>query len=460
MDCRKELKTQWVKKDTMAKEEVKDRRSKENAEPEAVEPAVLITTHSKQGQVADINAKLSRPRQKKLNKFEVLQEQVNGSKEDGRRSLWEGLQRLSLLDKAWIILGDFNAHFSGMDKSGGKPISALELVDSLRWIEDTHVESLKSLGSYFTWTNNQNGLARIYSKIDHVFMNENWLDFFPHSTVVFRWEVVSDHCSCVVNILPMEKLGLKLFRFYNFWADHLDFNEVVMNIWRLPIKATGLRAIYLKTLRLKHRLRSFNRENIGDIGFNYHKAKENYQEAQFQAQSHPFDYSFQEVMKEAAATFSKRRAENGIDSYITDQGNLVDNFPEVVSHFVEHFRGYLGSPSSAIGRINFQCIEMGSKLSVDQQLMLLKPFSRKEIREALFGIPITKSPGPDGFDSGFFKAVWQDIGDEVCSAISQCFDTGSQEKGWKAEKLSHRVAVAGEEDKTGDISGEPNLGVY
>ncbi|XP_062085957.1 uncharacterized protein LOC133792067 [Humulus lupulus] len=313
------------------------------------------------------------------------------------------------IDKAWVILGDFNALFSGMDRSRGKPISALELVDSLRWFADTHVESLKSLGSYFTWTNNQNGPARIYSKIDHVFMNENCLDFFPHSN-------------------------------------------------RIPIKATGLRAIYLKTLRLKHRLKKFNRENIGDIGLNYHKAKENYQEAQLQAQSHPYDYSFQEVVKEAVAAFSvqekmyhsflsqiskitwlrkgdmntsffhaylkKRRAENGIASYITDQGNLVDNFPEVVSHFVEHFRGYLGSSSSATGRINLQCIEMGSKLSVDQQLMLLKLFSRKEIRVALFGIPITKSSGPDGFGSGFFKAVWQDIGDEVCSAISQFFDTG------------------------------------
>ncbi|XP_062103920.1 uncharacterized protein LOC133815046 [Humulus lupulus] len=377
---------------------------------------------------------------------------------NGRRSLWEGLQRLSLLDKAWIILGDFNGPFSGMDRSGGNPISALELTDSLRWLEDTHVESLRSLRSFFTWTNNQNGPTRIYSKIDHVFMNETWLDLFPHSNAVLRWEVVLDHCSCVVNILPMENLGFKLFRFYNFWADHHDFTEVVMNSWRMPIQATGLRAIFLKTLRLKHRLKTFNRDNIGDIRLNYHTAKENYQEAQLQAQSHPYDFSFQKVVKEAAEAFSvqkkmfhsfltqrskltwlrqgdmntsffhaylkKRRAENGIASYINDQGNLVDNFPEVVSHFVEHFRGYLGSPSSATGRINLQCIAMGSKLSVDHQLMLLKPFSRKEIRDALFGISITKSPGPDGFGSGFFKVVWQDIGDEVCSAISQCFDTG------------------------------------
>ncbi|XP_062118295.1 uncharacterized protein LOC133831906 [Humulus lupulus] len=57
-------------------------------------------------------------------------------------------------------------------------------------------------------------------------------------------------------------------------------------------------------------------------------------------------------------------------------------------------------------------------------MKLLKPFSWKEIRESLFSIPITKSPGPDGFGSGFFKALWNDIGDEVCAAITHYFESG------------------------------------
>ncbi|XP_062116950.1 uncharacterized protein LOC133830872 [Humulus lupulus] len=223
---------------------------------------------------------------------------------EGRRSLWKGLQRISLSVKAWIILGDFNVPFS----------------------------------------------------------------------------------------------------------DHHDFKEVVMNSWRIPIKATGLRAIYLKTMRLKHRLKKFNRDNIGDIGLNYHKAKETYQEAQLQAQSHPRDYSFQEVVKVAAEDFTvqehmyhnflaqrskitwlrkgdmntsflhaclkKHRDENGIATYITDQGRLIDNFHDVVFHFVEHFRSYLG-------------------VRVLLQTRLI------------------------------YTVLRWDIGDEVCSIIGQCFDTGS-----------------------------------
>ncbi|XP_062118613.1 uncharacterized protein LOC133832259 [Humulus lupulus] len=219
---------------------------------------------------------------------------------EGRRSLWQGLHIISLSIRAWIVLGDFNAPFSGLDRSGGKPVSGLELADPLRWLADTQVKSLISIGSYFTWTNNQEGSARIYSKIDHVFMNEEWLDLFPYSMVVFRWEVVSDHCSCVVTNFPMEKVGIKLFRFYNFWTAHPDFKDVVMSSWRAPVKATGLRAIYLKTMRLKHRLKKLNRDDIGDIGLNYHSAKEAYQEAQ----SHPQDYSLQEAVKVTAGKFT------------------------------------------------------------------------------------------------------------------------------------------------------------
>ncbi|XP_062103945.1 uncharacterized protein LOC133815075 [Humulus lupulus] len=295
---------------------------------------------------------------------------------EGRRYLWDDLHRPFLLDKAWLILGDFNAPFSGKDRLGGKPISGLELEDSIRWLAGAHFEPLRSVGSYFTWSNNQ-----------------------------------EDHCSSLVRLQTPAIIGSKLFR-----------------------------------------------DRVGDIGANYHKSKESYQEARMQAQAHPHDQCFQEDEKLAAEAFSvqerlyysflvqrskitwlrqgdlntsffyaslkKRKAENSIVSFINEDGCLIDNFSEVVSHYAGHFRGVLGSASSASCILKVQHIEMGPRLSVDQQVLLLKPFSKKEIREVLFSIPITKSPGLDGYGSGFFKSTWHDIGDEVCTTILHCFETG------------------------------------
>ncbi|XP_062110392.1 uncharacterized protein LOC133822162 [Humulus lupulus] len=341
---------------------------------------------------------------------------------ENRRSLWNDLTRISFSIKAWIVLGDFNAPFSGGDRSGGNPIASIELADSIGWLTNAKIEALKSMGSYFTWTNNQDGSARIYSKIDHVLINEEWLDMFPQSLAMFQWEVVSDHCSCVVSNIPMEAMGIKLL------------------------------------VRLKHRLKKFNRDCIGDVGSGYRSTLVAFQDAQYQAQENPQDLKLQVVVKERASEFhqqeqmyhsflaqrskinwvrkgdmnssffhaylKKRKAENTIVSYINDHGMLVDDFKEVVDHFVDHFKNHLGSTSPATGTVDLHCIALGTKLSVEQQLSLLKPFSNKEIRAALFSIPNTKLPGPDGYGLGFFKFLWKDIGQDICSAIIHGFSTG------------------------------------
>ncbi|XP_062103515.1 uncharacterized protein LOC133814589 [Humulus lupulus] len=318
---------------------------------------------------------------------------------DTRRSLWRDLSRISLSVNAWMVIGDFNAPFSVDDRSSGCSIASSELVDTIGWKTIAKVEAIKSMGSYFTWTNNQEGLARIYSKIDHALINEEWLDIFPQSLAVFQWEVVSDHCSCVVSNIPLKSMGTKLFRFYNFWSSHPDFNQLVLKSWRAPVQASGLRAIFTRLVRLKHQLKKLNRDWFGDVGSDYQLAMEALQTAQLHAQEKPLDIQLQEVVKEKASEFhyheqiyhsflvqqskinwirkgdvnssffhaflKKRKAENSIVSYINENGLLIDDFKEVISHFVEHFKHHLGSSSSATGLVDQRCVALGSKLSVE-----------------------------------------------------------------------------------------------
>ncbi|XP_062100338.1 uncharacterized protein LOC133806230 [Humulus lupulus] len=381
---------------------------------------------------------------------------------ENRRSLWRDLTRILLSVKAWMVLGDFNAPFSGGDRSGGSPITSSELADPIEWKINAKTEAIKSMGSFFTWANNQVGLARIYSKIYHAFINEEWLDMFPQCLAVFQWEVVSDHCSCLVSNFPLKFMGTKLFRFFNFWTNHPDFNQLVLKSWRAPVNAAGLRAIFTRLIRLKHQLKKLNRDCCGDVGSGYQLALEAFQTAQLKSQENPQDFQLQEVVKDRASKFhyqehiyhsflvqrskinwirkgdvnssffhaflEKRKADNSIVSYINEHGMLIDDIKEVVDHFVEHFKNHLGSLSTATGTVNLNCIASGTKLSVEQQLYLLKPFSVKEIIAAMFSIPSIKSPGPDGYGSGFFKSMWKDIGQDICSAIIHVFSTGQFSK--------------------------------
>ncbi|XP_062103573.1 uncharacterized protein LOC133814656 [Humulus lupulus] len=247
-----------------------------------------------------------------------------------RKTLWQNLVQLKFPVSSWLILGDFNSVFNVDDRNGRNPITQNEMVDSNQWLAQNHVEALKI---------------------------HEWRDHFPNTAARFSWEVISDHCSCVVSATATEAIGIKPFRYYNFWADHHDFKTIVEQNWKRPMATRGLKGVYLKLMRVKHCLKKFNHEVIGDIGKSYQEAKACYSEAKYQAQSHPRDMNYQDQEAIAAANFDtqekmyhkflrqrskitwlqkgdsntsyfhaclkKRKMENRIKTFITDQGGEI-----------------------------------------------------------------------------------------------------------------------------------------
>ncbi|XP_059309987.1 uncharacterized protein LOC132061139 [Lycium ferocissimum] len=63
-------------------------------------------------------------------------------------------------------------------------------------------------------------------------------------------------------------------------------------------------------------------------------------------------------------------------------------------------------------------------MAVERQVQLVKPYTRKEVKDAMFGININKSPGPDGFGSGFFRDTWALTGEDITEAILETLSTG------------------------------------
>ncbi|KAL2228512.1 UNVERIFIED_CONTAM: hypothetical protein Sindi_1830900 [Sesamum indicum] len=54
---------------------------------------------------------------------------------------------------------------------------------------------------------------------------------------------------------------------------------------------------------------------------------------------------------------------------------------------------------------------------------LLLPFSPNDVKQAVFDIAEDKAPGPNGYSSGFFKAAWPVVGEEVTRAVLDFFST-------------------------------------
>ncbi|XP_062102994.1 uncharacterized protein LOC133813986 [Humulus lupulus] len=123
------------------------------------------------------------------------------------------------------------------------------------------------------------------------------------------------------------------------------------------------------------------------------------------------------------AVMRKRRLENRITSFINGD-KIEDDYEKVVKHFLSHFEHFRGRSSSATMDLDLDCLNQGNRLSVEQQVRLLRPFSKSDVKKALFSIHSSKSPGLDGFGSGFFKGLWGNIGAEISQAVLDFFQDG------------------------------------
>lgn len=84
----------------------------------------------------------------------------------------------------------------------------------------------------------------------------------------------------------------------------------------------------------------------------------------------------------------------------------------------------LGSTSDCRLTVNAAVVQNGPLVSEQHATTLCAPFTDAEVKSAIHSIPGNKSPGPDGFNSDFFKASWEVVGGDVTDAILQFFKSG------------------------------------
>ncbi|GKB22655.1 RNA-directed DNA polymerase, eukaryota, partial [Tanacetum coccineum] len=99
------------------------------------------------------------------------------------------------------------------------------------------------------------------------------------------------------------------------------------------------------------------------------------------------------------AIINKNRANLSVKGVMVDGDWVVDPIL-VKKEFCDHFADRFQDPGPRKGRINFQ---FPNRLSSEQVVNLETRISTDEIRSAVWGCGVDKSPGPDGFTFDFFR---------------------------------------------------------
>ncbi|XP_062100478.1 uncharacterized protein LOC133806385 [Humulus lupulus] len=267
-----------------------------------------------------------------------------------RKGLWVLLTGSQQVDLPWLVVGDFNAVFEFDDRIGGSPVTELEVEDSSLWRANALLSEMHSIGSHFTWSNKQKEGSRIFSKLDRCFVNEKWIDALPDSEVRINWDTISDHCFCIIKTVQFKISGVRPFRFFNMWTKHKDFRNEVFSIWTKKTGGTAAKVNYEKAQLLlqqstESRVLQQEEQEAHDDFVSKSKMYESFLRQKSKINWLRFG---DENTAYFHASLKQRRIRNRITYFLNEEGLMIDNNEEVVAHFFNHFKGFLGKGSSAL----------------------------------------------------------------------------------------------------------------
>ena len=84
------------------------------------------------------------------------------------------------------------------------------------------------------------------SRIDHCFINEDWINQDFSVSVQYLNTYISDHCPLLVSFEQMSGVGGRPFRYFKSLPDHPDFLSLIQQAWSSKCEGYGLERVWHK----------------------------------------------------------------------------------------------------------------------------------------------------------------------------------------------------------------------
>ncbi|XP_058734236.1 uncharacterized protein LOC131605968 [Vicia villosa] len=135
----------------------------------------------------------------------------------------------------WCAVGDFNNVITVQDKIWSKLVTENEYRDIQSMMQNVGLHDMDSNGDTYTWFNQQM-MNLIYSHIDRVLANVDWLQANNDLTINIMPPNVSDHAMLYLAGPGLNRNKSHHFKFNNNWVDVKGYNEVVERSWKQPLR--------------------------------------------------------------------------------------------------------------------------------------------------------------------------------------------------------------------------------
>ncbi|GLU01659.1 hypothetical protein SLE2022_189580 [Rubroshorea leprosula] len=374
----------------------------------------------------------------------------------GKRVLWAELKNL-VLDRQsnWCIAGDFNAVRNEEEKKGSRGVT-IEMREFNNFIQESELVDIPLVGRKFTWyQSNGNSMSRI----DRFLLSEGWLTKWSDARQWGLSRSVSDHCPILLRHKHID-WGPKPFKFFNAWFQQEGCKELIKEVWG-SANIQGWAGFQLKEkLKLtKEALKRWSKPLLLDIDARINKAT--IEIAQIDKKGEEVQLSEEEILRrredflllwENMKSKESMLQQKSRKTWLT-LGDANTSFfhkcvkgrwrrnemtsiqikgtqivcasrmkEEIASFFEDIFREEPWDRPKLEG-VSFKQI---SQLENDH---LVGAFREEEIDAAVRECDSSKAPGPDGFNFGFVKNVWELIKADVIRFLHEFHKNGKLVRG-------------------------------
>ncbi|KAL2237662.1 UNVERIFIED_CONTAM: hypothetical protein Sindi_0957900 [Sesamum indicum] len=326
-------------------------------------------------------------------------------------------------DEPWLVGGDFNAVREMNEVCGASGDIRMAMEEFNAGIQEAGLIPLPMQGEWYTWHNCSTNSRSLWKRLDRILINDRWLARFPSSCYHSLLPRTSDHSPLVLHRDRQSQTG-GMFRFDNYLTHSPEFIPSVQNIWQNTIVGVPMFAVTRKLKAWKPVFRKERRKK-GHLTLNVQLAKGFLDEAQQLRAKMQWMKGGDQCSRIFFRKIAQRRVARRILQINDDNGTIHTEPEEIINEFVRYYQNLLvGNRRQITLDIGFLRPWARHVLSNEEAGHLISAFTPDDVKQAIFDIAEDKAPGPDGHSSGFFKAAWSMVGQEVTKAVLEFFSTG------------------------------------
>ena len=117
-----------------------------------------------------------------------------------------------------------------------------------------------------------------------------------------------------------------------------------------------------------------------------------------------------------------------VKGLIDDQGIRHEDIGEMNEMVRDYFSQLF---TSEVQAVNEEVLaDVKCRVTTNMNQLLMAPFSREEVKKALFSIGDLKAPGSDGLHAIFFKRFWDMLGDDLTDEVLHAINNADIPEGW------------------------------